>query len=39
MTMESYIPNKTIDVPLPVTFNCMPNAIHRRKCFNVEKQR
>ena len=36
MTMEYYVPNKTADVPLSVTNNCMPNALHRGKVFDVK---
>ena len=36
MTIECYIPNKTTDVPLSVTYNCMPHALHRGKLFNVK---
>ena len=36
MTMECYVPNKTTDVPLSVTNNCMPNALHRGKLFDVK---
>ena len=36
MTMECYVPNKTTDVPPSVTNNCMPNALHRGKLFDVK---
>ena len=28
ITMECYISNKTTDVPVSITNNCMPNALH-----------
>ena len=36
MTMECYVQNKTTDVPLSVINNCMPNALHRGKLFDVK---
>ena len=39
MIMECYVPNKTTDVPLSVTNNCMSNGLHRGKLFNVKNLR
>ena len=34
--MKCYVPNKTTDVPLSVTNNCMPNALRRGTVFDVK---